>query len=417
MNKGNEKDKIFWGWFVVAGAFFILSISYGSKYCFGIFVKPMFAEYQWPMSVISLGASINFIMYATGGIVSGRLLDTMAPKWIMTIGAVITAVGFILTSFVKTPLQLYLSYGVLCGLGASGIGVVVSSSSVGKWFVRKRGVAVGIASMGIGLGTMILTPVAGYIVKHYDWRDGFLFFGVLVFIIGVALSQMLMRRTNPEAYGLLPDGEQSNPIMGNNTIQNDIIPNVSLIAVLKDSRFWIPVICFGIAVMVEMMAFVHQVAYAINHNIGKIAAASSLGFIGVASIFGRFFFGWFSDRLRDPKYSAALGFLVMAAGMVILLHTTSVGFLYVYAIVFGFGYGSLAPMMPVLLADRFGRHVLGSAYGWLTFFVVGFGGGLGPVLGGFVYDTSGSYAYAWQFNLVTLVIVALIMLMLKPGNE
>jgi OFA family oxalate/formate antiporter-like MFS transporter len=412
-----EKEKIFWGWFVVAGAFIILSISYGSKYCFGIFVKPMFAEYRWPMSVISLGASINFIMYAAGGIISGRLLDRMAPKWIMTIGSVITAVGFIFTSIVKTPLQLYLSYGVLCGLGASGIGVVVSSSSVAKWFVRKRGVAVGIASMGIGFGTMILTPVAGYIVKHYDWRDGFLFFGALVCIIGVALPQMLMRRTNPEAYGLLPDGRQPTASIINYTIQNDIVPNVSLMAVLKDSRFWIPVICFSIAVMVEMMAFVHQVAHALTHNIDKIAAASSIGFIGVASIFGRFFFGWFSDRLRDPKYSASLGFLVMAAGMVILLRTTSVGFLYVYAAVFGFGYGSLAPMMPVLLADRFGRYVLGSAYGWLTFFVVGFGGGLGPVLGGFIYDTTGSYAYAWQFNLVALIVVALIMLMLKPGNE
>jgi len=416
MKTESKEGRIFWGWFVVSGAFFILSISYGAKYCFGIFVKPMFAEYQWPMSVISLGASINLFMYALGGIFSGWLLDKMAPRWIMTIGAVITSAGFFLTSFVQTPLQLYLSYGILCGLGSAGIGVVVSSSSVGKWFVKKRGVAVGIASMGIGFGTMALTPVAGYIVKYYDWRDGFMFFGFLVFIIGVALPQIFMRRTNPEAYDLSPDGEKSpqNPLQMKSA--SNITPEVFPMSVLKNSRFWILAVCFSVAVMAEMMAFVHQVAYAISNNIDKIVAASSIGVIGIASIFGRFFFGWFSDRIQDTKYSASLGFLVMAAGMFILLKATTVKLLFVYALVFGFGYGSLAPMMPVLLADRFGRYVLGSAYGWLTFFVVGFGGSLGPLFGGIIYDKFGSYTYAWQFNMIMLLLVTVIVLALKPGN-
>ena len=406
---------IFWGWFVVAGAFAILSISYGSKYCFGIFVKPMFTEFQWPMSVISLGASINFFMYATGGILSGWLLDRMAPKWIMTIGSLITAVGFVLMTYSSTPMQLYLTYGVLCGLGASGIGVVVANSSVGKWFVRKRGVAVGIASMGIGFGTMLLTPLAGYIVKYYDWRNGFIIFGILVFVIGVGLSQLLMGRTNPEAYGLQPDGEAGRK-KSTGAPSDHHVPVVSLKPVLKDRRFWILVVCFSMAIMAEMMAFVHQVTYAVGYGIDKIAAAASLGAIGIASIFGRFFFGWFSDRLSDPKYSACLGFVVMAAGMFILMKTTTVTQLFVYAVVFGFGYGSLAPMMPILLADRFGRYVLGAAYGWLTFFSVGFGGACGPILGGFIYDVFGSYYNAWLWNLVILLLVAILILTLRQDG-
>lgn len=405
----NVDRKVFWGWFVVAGAFAILSISYGSKYCFGIFVKPMFSEFQWPMSAISLGASINFFMYAMGGILSGWLLDRMAPKWIMTIGSLITAVGFVLTTYATTPMQLYLTYGVLCGLGASGIGVVVANSSVGKWFVRKRGVAVGIASMGIGFGTMILTPLAGYIVKYYDWRNGFITFGVLVFVIGVGLSQILMGRRNPEAYGLRPDGDaERETSIG--TISDYQVPVVSLKPVLTDRRFWILVVCFSMAIMAEMMAFVHQVTYAVGLGIDKIAAASSVGAIGIASIFGRFFFGWFSDRLNDPKYSACLGFFVMAVGMFILMKTTTVTQLFVYAVFFGFGYGSLAPMMPILLADRFGRYVLGAAYGWLTFFSVGFGGGVGPILGGVIYDIFGSYSNAWLWNLVFLLLIAILIL-------
>ncbi len=407
-----EKLKnIYWGWFVVTGAFLILGVSYGARYCFGIFVHPMFVDSQWQMSAISLGFSINILMYAVGGLVSGRLLDRMAPRWIMTIGACITALGFIATGFVRTPGQLYLTYGVLCGIGSAGIGMVVSGSSVGKWFVRRRGLAIGVASIGIGLGTMALTPVAGYIVKHYHWRIGFMFLGVLVLIVGVLVSQVLMGRSRPEEYNLLPDGDRPGIVP---LEQKTDIFHASSATVLRDYRFWVLVICFGSAIMAQAMVFVHQVSYAVDNNIGRIAAASSLGAIGVASIFGRFFFGWFSDHIRDPKYSALLGYLIMASGMFILLNTETAGMLYAYALVYGFGYGSIAPMMPVLLSDRFGRDMLGSAFGLLVFFTAGIGGSLGPVLGGIIYDKTGSYDDAWRLNIILLIFISLLVFTLKP---
>jgi MFS family permease len=417
MKRESKGGTLFWGWWVVVGSFLILSMNYGSRYCFGVFVNPMFSEYQWSVSIISIAASINLLMYSTGGIVSGWLLDRMAPKWIMTVGSVIASAGFIMTSFIHTPAQLYLSYGVLCGLGSAGIGVVVSSSSVGKWFIRKRGVAIGISSMGIGFGTMALTPIAGYIVKNYEWRYGFIFFGILILLVGITISQILMGRRTPEVYGLRPDGDTPR-----DPAAQDLNPDLlqatgaSVKPVFRSFRFWIMVMCFSAAVMTQMMAFVHQVSYAIDNNIDKIIAASSIGVIGIASIFGRYFFGWFSDRLQDAKYSAFLGLLVMAAGMGILIKASSASLLIAYAAVFGFGYGSLAPMMPVLVADRFGRYVLGAAYGWLLFFVIGVGGALGPLVGGLIYDSLGSYNYAWQFNIIILIAAAFGILALKPGD-
>jgi len=182
-----------------------------------------------------------------------------------------------------------------------------------------------------------------------------------------------------------------------------------------DLRFWTLGIGFGLAIMTLMAVFVHQVAYALDQGIDKITAASSLGAVGVAGFAGQFFFGWFSDKLRDAKYSAVLGMLVMAAGMVLLLNVTSAQGLYVYALIYGFGYGCLAPMMPVLTADRFGRHVMGSVYGMLTFFI-GLGGSLGPIVGGILYDRFGSYSYVWQLNIVTLLAVAIMIFLLKPGK-
>jgi sugar phosphate permease len=410
-----DKRGLFWGWYVVLGSFLILSINYGARYCFGVFVKPLAEEYGWSRSVISLAASINMFVYSVCSIAVGRIMDRVAPRWIVTIGALTLSSSLIFTSFVKTPLQFYIVYGLLAGIGASGLGVVVTNSSVGKWFIRKRGLALGISTMGISFGTILLTPMAGLIVKNYNWQTGFVFLSVVVFMIGVTLSNLFMRRMNPESCGLLPDGE----IRAERVLKIESLPpppHMPYREMFGDRRFWTLGIGFGLAVMILMAVFVHQVAYALDKGIDKIAAASSLGAVGIAGFAGQFFFGWFSDKLRDAKYSAVLGMLIMAAGMLILLNVTSARGLYFFALIYGFGYGCIAPMMPVLTADRFGRHVMGSVYGMLTFFI-GLGGSIGPIVGGVIYDRFGSYSYVWQANIVTLVIVAFMLLSLKPGNN
>jgi MFS family permease len=135
--------------------------------------------------------------------------------------------------------------------------------------------------------------------------------------------------------------------------------------------------------------------------------------VSLSAFFGQFFFGWLSDRIRDSKYAAALGFFMMTCGMVLLLDAKTLPLLYLFAIVFGFGYGCLAPMTPVLIADRFGRHALGAVYGLVTFFI-GIGGSVGPFLAGYMYDHFGSYRHVWLFNIVILLGVTTAVLSLKP---
>jgi sugar phosphate permease len=412
------KTRLFWGWYVAMGAFLILAINYGARYSFGVFVKPMAAEYNWSRSVISAGMSIMVLTYGIGGIFAGRLADRIAPRWIITAGAGLMATGLFLTALIREPWQFYLTYGVFGGFGAACLGVVVCNSSVGKWFVRKRGLAIGIASIGVGAGTMATVPLAGYVVKVYGWQLGFVSIGVFVLIIGVGLSQWLMGKTKPEDYGLLPDGgkaEEGSPSPPASFTGRPAQSSIKM--VLRDSQFWIMVICYSLAVMAEMSAMVHQVAYALDRQIDKVAAAASLGIIGLASIFGRFFFGWLCDRVNDAKYASAFGFFLMAVGMFLLLETTTVTMLFVYALLFGFGYGSMTALMPFLLADRFGRHILGTSYGMQVFFVMAIGGTSGPMIAGYIYDLTGSYADAWMLNLAVLVIVTFLILTLKkPGK-
>jgi MFS family permease len=409
-----EKDRIFWGWYVVAGAFTLLALGYGARYSFGIFVQPLTADNGWSRSVVSLAASINLLVYALGGIFAGRLLDRVAPRWIASAGAVVSAAGFFLCAGARTPWEFYFAYGVLYGFGLSWMGTVPVSSSVGKWFARKRGLAIGISSMGVSFGTLTLTPVTAYILEHFSWKAGFLFIGFNLLIPGLIIAQLLLRRTVPEAYGLTPDGDTP---AGNTreVSQGPEVPPTAIPAgdIRKDPRFWTLALCHGIGVMAALMAFVHQVPYAIDHGIAKLAAAASLGAMGFAGLLGQFFFGWISDRIGDPKYSAALGYSFMATGTALLLGTRTVETLLAYAVVFGFGYGCLGPLLPIIAADRFGRRHMGAIFGLLTFFVVGIGGSLGPVIGGLVYDATGSYRAAWWLNLALLVAATAGILSLK----
>lgn len=409
--KKQTQSGIFWGWYIVAGAFLILSINYGARYSFGVFVKPLSDAYGWSRSVISLGASLNMLVYSTCAIILGRIIDRVAPRWIATAGALATCSGYALLGFASTPLELYMVYGLLIGAGSAGMGLVVMNSSAAKWFIRNRGTAIGISTMGVSFGTLALTPTAGFIIKNYDWRTGFISISVL-FLAAVVLSQTLMRKSSPESCGLLPDGETDPAKVLRIDEQPVPTSRISYGEMFADARFWVIGVSFGLAVMTLMAAFVHQVAYVQDHGIDKLAAAASLGVVGFAGFLGQFFFGWLSDRLNDVKYSAVLGMVVMIAGLMILLRTDSVSILYIYSLVYGFGYGCLAPMMPITIADRFGRRDLGSVYGMLTFFI-GLGGSAGPYFAGLIYDRYGSYDLAWQAGIVVLAFVCLLLAFLK----
>jgi MFS family permease len=223
-----------------------------------------------------------------------------------------------------------------------------------------------------------------------------------------------MHRTQPEAYDLLPDGDKiALPVQSSNV---PTINRVSSAIVFRDIRFWTLAMCHGLVIMVVMSIFVHQVAYVMDNNIENITAATSLAAVSMIGFFGQFFFGWLSDRLPDPKYAYFLGILFLLIGMILLFYAHNASTLYLYAIIYGFGYGSFAPILPIIVADRFGRHFLGSIYGLLTFFI-GVGGSIGPILGGIIYDKFGSYQYLWVINVVILAGISLIMLTLKKGKQ
>jgi len=415
--KPNVKDKsIFWGWYVVFGAFTLLFITYGVRYSFGVFVEPMSAEYNWSMTVIQLGASINLVIYALSCVLFGWMLDRFAPRWIMTGGILAASTGLILAGFITSPSGLYISYGILVGAGTAGCGMVVNGVTVTKWFNRHKGLALGLSSMGIGFGTMLIPPLVGYLVKYFGWRSGFLTAGVLLLVVGIFVCFLFMGKSGPEQLGLMPDGDK--PEFKNAATAIPLKPSghPSMKPVLHTVPFWMLAFCNICAVMTVMMAFNCQIPYAINQGIDPLEAATALGLIGITGSLGKFFFGWFCDHIRDAKYSAASGFIIMAIGMSFLYRADTLALLYTFALIYGFGYGSIAPVMPYLVSNRFENRVFGSTYGLLVSFSTGVGGSIGPVLGGYIFDRSGSYRVGWLISIAALLLASMIILALKPTS-
>jgi sugar phosphate permease len=408
------KDKsIFWGWYVVFGAFILLFFTYGVRYSFGVFVQPMSAEYNWSMTVIQLGASINLIVYALSCVLFGWLLDRFTARWIMTGGILAASAGLILAAQITSPSSLYISYGILVGAGTAGCGMVVNGVTVTKWFTRYKGLALGLSSMGIGFGTMLIPPVAGYLVKSFGWRNAFLAAGVLMLVVGIFIRFIFMGKNGPEQLGLMADGDKMECKTPSAEIPVKPSGRSSIQPVLTRVPFWLLAFCNICAVMTVMMAFNCQIPYAINQGIDPLEAAAALGLIGITGSLGKLFFGWFCDHIKDAKYSAAAGFLIMAVGMFFLYRAENLTLLYTFALIFGFGYGSIAPVMPYLLSNIVENRVFGSAYGLLVSFATGIGGSIGPVLGGYIFDRNGSYKLGWLISIAALVIAALIVLALR----
>ncbi len=210
----------------------------------------MAQEYQWSRSAVSARISILNLVYGIGGFFTGLLIDRIAPRWLITAGAIFTAAGLLLTTLVRESWHFYITYGLICGTGAGCFGVVVCNSSVGKWFIRMR-LGDRIAFHRVAFGTMIMTPLAGYIVKVYGWQTGFVLMAVSVVTVGVLLSQILMGRTRPEDYGLKPDGDGEAVHGPGPAVAGGPRMAHSLRSVLVDSRFFILAVCYGLAVMIS----------------------------------------------------------------------------------------------------------------------------------------------------------------------
>ncbi len=387
---------LFRGWLVVAGAFAVTFVGFGSAYTFSAFLESLQKDFGASRGSVSLVFSLAGFLYFGLGVLSGPLADRWGARRLAVAGMVLVGVGLAAAGQARSLTQVYLAYGLGVGLGV-GASYVPVLGAVQRWFVRRRGFASGLAVSGIGVGTLAMPPLAAYLVATLGWRHAYLALGVIAVVVGVGMA--LLIANDPRAHGLGPDGDAPQPLA-------TAAPptGVTVRDAMRSRRFAglyaACLVCsFGLFV-----PFVHLVPYALDHGVPASAAVLLLGAIGVGSTAGRFFLGGLADRMgRAPAM------MLMVVGMALsqLVWAASGRFwgLAVFAFFYGAFYGGFVALLPALVMDFFGGRHIGAILGVL-YTSVAFGTLVGPAAAGFAFDISGSYLWPILFGAGANVVAA-----------
>jgi len=392
MTEFPAKPRIFYGYYLVALTFlFMVLINGCGVYAFSLFVRPLEGSLGWGRSSIMGGFTVFYLAMAVTSPLAGRLVDRYGARAVIPVGAALMCLGFLLVSRMTTFAVFYIAYAIV-GAGASHMGPVPCSAVISNWFVRKRGMAIGLMSAGYGVGGLMLAPLVGLLLSHHDWRTAYLLMGVVILAVTVPLSLGLVR-TRPEEMCLSPDGDSEPPKDASARIREaSRSQGLTTRQSLRTSVFWLIALAFTFSSFAHMGTMQSSAPFLEDIGYPTAAAASALGGIGLGSTLGKILFGWLCDRVRANRVSA-IGMTLQLAAVLILLavRTSSPSWIIAaYAVLLGFGMGAWVPTLSMLASTSFGLLYYGAVFGAL-YLCQGFGAASGPFFSGLVHDATGSY--------------------------
>ncbi|NPA25072.1 MAG: MFS transporter [Deltaproteobacteria bacterium] len=411
MNSRLGKLPFYYGWVIVAVSFITLGIAFGVWYSFSVFYVAILKDFGWNRASTAGIFSLFTITHYFCALAAGSFIDRFGPRLTIPIGALWLAGVLTLLATVKTILGFYLVYGILAALGVSLIGFVTHASFLPRWFQRRRGLALGIAMSGIGIGMLILPPTMQHLIDIHDWRFAYRTLAIIVLLV-IPINLFFQRR-DPSLLGLRPDGdppgeelETAIPEQPRNTVQI-IDPDWDAIAwtsrkAIATRRFWFLVGGFFWGPFAIQGVLLHAVAGMVAGGLTAARAAAVFGILGVFGSIGKITLGFSGDRW-NRETAHTIGMAAASLGVLALAGTNLKPHLlpWLFAISFGFGYGAVAPIFPAIAADIFQGSHFGRIFGLLSL-SLGFGGAAGAWFSGFIFDLTGSYHIAFAFDIAAL---------------
>jgi MFS transporter, OFA family, oxalate/formate antiporter len=402
-----DANPVFYGWVVVAAAFAVTFVGFGSAYTFSAFVGSLQRDFAASRGSVSLVFSLAGFLYFGLGIVSGPLADRWGSRSLAFVGMILTGAGLVLAGAARSLTSVYAAYGLGVGLGI-GCSYVPAVGAVQRWFVRRRGLASGLAVAGIGVGTLVMPPLASWLIETFGWRTAYMMLGIFAVVAGSAMA--LLIENDPRDRGLGPDGDPFEP-----DARSAQAPGASVTEAITSRRFIGLYIACLVCSFGLFVPFVHLVPYAIDHGVPRSAAVLLLGVVGVGSTAGRFFLGGLADRMGRRR-ALLVTFAAMALAMGLWACSTGLWPLVAFAFAYGALYGGLVALLPALVMDDFGgRHVSGII--GVLYTSVAVGTLIGPSAVGFAFDRSHSYTIAILASAGANAVAAAIVAATSPRSE
>ena len=344
--------------------------------------------------------SLAGFLYFGLGVVSGPLADRFGPRRLAVAGMIMTGLGLAAASVARSLLEVYAAYGLGVGLGV-GCAYVPAIGAVQRWFVRRRGFASGLAVSGIGVGTLVMPPLATLLIENLGWRGAYLALGCLAVVLGGGLA--LLIESDPRDRNLGPDGDPPQAGAQRAQPEGDTVHDA-----VRSRRFISLYAACLICAFGVFVPFVHLVPYARDRGVAPASAVLLLGVIGVGSTAGRFFLGGLADRM-GRQFSLLLMFAGMAFALAIWAFSSQFWSLAAFAFVYGVFYGGWVAVLPAVVMDYFGGRNVSGLIG-ILYTSVAFGTLIGPSAAGFAFDFSHSYTLpilaSAGSNIIAFIIVA-----------
>ena len=366
----------FYGWVVVIAGIIVTCIGMGTMMSLGVFMQPMAADMGWSRTDISLGAVISFLSMGLAAFFWGSLSDRYGTRVVVLAGGVLQGLGCIAASQAHSLTMFMLTFGVMVGFGAGSFYAPLMAVTA-RWFTRHRSLAVALVAAGLGLGSSVISPLAGVIIANYGWRTAMLVIGLLAWGL-IIPAGLLIRRPPAEPVAAPKPGAP---------------PAFTVGQAMRTPQFAAITFTHFACCAAHSGPIFHMVSYAVDCGISAITAATVFSAAGLASLSGRVLCGLAADRI-GAKTILIYGLALQAVAVLLYLFTREPASFYALAMIFGFSYGGVMPLYAIVVRDYFGPAIMGSVFGAVAMAST-VGMAIGPWAGGMLYDQSGSYG--WMF--------------------
>jgi MFS family permease len=381
-------------WVIVALGGLMGCVALGAMFSLAVFLAPMSEESGWSRAGVSLAMTINFIVMAFGSFAWGAASDRWGARVVTFIGALLLGLALTLASRAQSLLSFQLTYGIMIGLAASAFFAPMVATVTG-WFATRRNLAVSLVSAGMGMAPLTISPFASWLITNYGWRSAMFYIGLLAWVLLIPAS--LFVRRPPEA-----GADSDAPAVASRAQPGEVS------RALTSPQFLVLGFTFMLCCMAHSGPIFHMVSYAMYCGLGSMAAVSIYSVEGAAGLGGRVLIGMLADRFGAKRLliiTLALQSICIAA----YLKVNELQEFYALAVIFGVAYGGGMPLYASIARDYFGQHIMGTVFGAATM-LSSLGMALGPVAGGWIFDTYDNYA--WLYIASSAVAVGAVMMAL-----
>jgi MFS family permease len=409
----------FYGWIIVAVTFVTMAIGVNARTSFSLFFPPIIDEFGWDQGVTAGAFSFGFVVSAAVSPLIGRAMDRFGPRTVMELGVALMAGGMLLAPLTTQPWHLYLTIGVLVGAGSVCLGYSGQSLFLPNWFSRRRGLAMGLAFAGVGIGSVTLLPWVQHMIEQTGWRTACTAMGIMILVVLAPINLLLRKR--PQDLGLEPDGDaapsaSAKPV---SYVVDAVWANTDWTwsRAVRTARFWWIALGYFCVLYIWYAVQVHQTKYLLDIGFSPGLAVWALGAVSLLGIPGQIALGHLSDRIgREWIWTVSCaGFAICFAALVALKYFPVLPLVYLMVLAQGaLGYGVTSIIGAVVLEIFQGKYY-GSIFGTIMIAALA-GGAAGPWVTGVLHDFFGDYTLAFVIGIGVSALSAIAIWQASPGK-